>query len=92
MKANYLVCYDIADEKRLSRVFRFLKQRGVHMQYSVFYCRLTWEELVKLKGALKGIIDEKKDDLRIYPLPTDSKTIVMGCGDRVPEGVNIFLQ
>ncbi len=92
MKANYLVCYDITDDKRLARVFRFLKQSGVHIQYSVFYCRLTWEELVKLKHTLKGIIDEKKDDLRIYPLPAELKVIVMGCGDRLPEGVNIFLQ
>ncbi len=91
MKANYIVCYDIVDDKRLSRIFRFLKQRGIHIQYSVFYCRLTWEELVKLKMGLRSIIDEKKDDVRIYPLPSDSKTIVMGCGDRAPEGVDIFL-
>lgn len=91
MKANYLICYDIADVRRLARVYRFLKQNGIHLQYSVFYCRLTWEELRWLKGALKDIIDEKFDDIRIYPLPSDLKTIVMGCGDRVPEGVNIFL-
>lgn len=92
MKSNYLVCYDIKDEKRLTRVFRFLKQNGVHIQYSVFYCRLTWEELLKLKARLKEIINEKNDDIRIYPLPSDLKVEVMGCGDRVPEGVNIFLQ
>lgn len=91
MKANYLICYDIADDRRLGRTFRFLKQNGIHIQYSVFYCKLTWEELKKVKMVLKGIIDEKFDDIRIYPLPADSKTIVMGCGDRVPEGVNIFL-
>ena len=92
MKANYLVCYDIRDVKRLSRVFRFMKQRGVHIQYSVFYCRLTWEELIKLRGKLRDLINEKMDDIRIYPLPSDLKVVVMGRGDRVPEGVNIFLQ
>lgn len=92
MKANYLVCYDIRDVKRLSRVFRFMKQRGVHIQYSVFYCRLTWEELIKLKEKLRDLINEKMDDIRIYPLPSDLKVVVMGRGDRVPEGVNIFLQ
>lgn len=91
MKANYIVCYDIVDDKRLSKIFRFLKQSGIHIQYSVFYCRLTWEELLKLKIELKGIIDDKKDDVRIYPLPSDSKTIVMGCCDRAPKGVDIFL-
>lgn len=28
MKANYIVCYDIVDDKRLSRVFRFFKAEG----------------------------------------------------------------
>jgi len=92
MKANYLVCYDIADERRLSRVFKLMKHRGVHLQYSVFFCRMTWQNLLELKVRLSNIIDEKEDDVRIYPLPSDLKVIVMGRGDRVPEGVSIFLE
>ncbi len=91
MKANYLVCYDISDVKRLSRVYRFMKQRGIHIQYSVFYCKLTWQELLILKAELKKLINERYDDIRIYPLPSELKTIVLGCGDRVPDGVSIFL-
>ena len=34
--ARYLVTYDIADPKRLSRLFRFMKKQGVPLQYSVF--------------------------------------------------------
>ncbi len=92
MKANYVVCYDIKDERRLTRIYKFMKQRGIHLQYSVFYCRLTWQELIRLKERLKGIIDEKEDDVRIYPLPSDLKVAIMGRGDRVPEGVDIFLE
>jgi CRISPR-associated protein Cas2 len=91
MKANYLVCYDIADDRRLSHVLRYMKGKGVHLQYSVFYCSLTWQDLIKLKTELSERINHKEDDVRIYPLPADSKVIVMGCGDRVPEGVEIFI-
>jgi len=91
MTANYLVCYDIRDEKRLIKVFKTIKKRGLHIQYSVFYCRLTWRELVELKEKLKDIIDERKDDVRVYPIPQDMKVKVMGRGDRIPEGVDIFL-
>ena len=91
MKANYIVCYDIRDERRLTKVYRSLKQIGIHVQYSVFHCRLTWQELIELKGRLQGIIDEKEDDVRIYPLPQELKVSVMGCGDRIPEGVIISL-
>jgi CRISPR-associated protein Cas2 len=92
MKANYLVCYDICDPGRLSRLYRFIRKLGIHTQYSVFYCRLTWEELAKLKARAEDIIDAKVDDVRIYPLPSDLKVTVMGCGDRMPKGVDIFLQ
>lgn len=91
MKANYLICYDIADKKRLTRVFKTVKGKGLHLQYSVFLCRLTWKQLQELKERLNKLIDSKYDDVRIYPLPDDIKVEVLGCGDRVPEGVNIFL-
>jgi CRISPR-associated protein Cas2 len=91
MIANYLVCYDIREPKRLARVYRYMKARGVHLQYSVFHCRLTRPQLVELKDDLKEIIEEAEDDVRIYPLPGDMKVVIMGLGDRVPEGVIISL-
>lgn len=91
MTANYLVCYDIRNEKRLVKVYRTLKQMGIHVQYSVFHCRLTWQELIELKGKLQGIIDEKEDDVRIYPLPQELTVSVMGCGDRIPQGITLSL-
>ncbi len=91
MKANYLVCYDIREPRRLSRVYKLMKGRGLHIQYSVFHCRLTWNDLSDLKEKLADVIDERADDVRIYPLPAEEKVIIMGCGDRVPDGVEIFI-
>lgn len=90
MKTNYLVCYDIAKPKRLAKVYKVMKGNGRHLQYSVFHCSLTWPQLQNLKFLLNAIIDEEKDDIRIYPLPTEEKVIVMGCGDRIPDGVELF--
>lgn len=91
MTSNYLVCYDIADEGRLYRVYKETKTRGLHIQYSVFFCRLTRNELIELKKALNGIIERSEDDIRIYPLPSDMKVVVMGQGDRLPEGITFLL-
>lgn len=91
MKSRYLVCYDITDEKRLGKVFRFLKGRGLHLQYSVFLCKLTWPELGEVKERLSTLINPKEDDIRIYPLPADGKVTVMGQGDRVPDGVEAHI-
>jgi CRISPR-associated protein Cas2 len=92
MKTKYLVCYDIRDEKRLNRVYKFLRGYCLHIQYSVFYGIFDWEELMDLKNKLNELIDEYEDDIRIYPLPSDPYVIIMGQGDRIPEGVNVFLK
>ncbi|MBI5307890.1 MAG: CRISPR-associated endonuclease Cas2 [Planctomycetes bacterium] len=91
MKSNYIVCYDITNGKRLRKVFKTLSGIGTHIQYSVFFCKLTWQELKVLEEELEGIIDGNEDDIRIYPLPSGVKCVALGQGDRVPEGVEIFL-
>ena len=92
MKANYLVCYDITEPRRLAKVYKFIKGKGLHIQYSVFHCSLTWPNLLEIKEKLNYLIDEKEDDVRIYPLPAEEKVIVMVCGERVPDGVEIFIE
>ncbi|KWT94945.1 CRISPR-associated endonuclease Cas2 [Candidatus Magnetominusculus xianensis] len=91
MKSNYLLCYDIRNPRRLASVYKCVKSRGLHIQYSVFICRFTWKELIQIIEELNSIIDCSEDDIRIYPLPADLKPVVMGCGDRIPEGVSVFL-
>jgi len=92
MKANYIICYDIKDEKRLVKVHKYLKDRCLKLQYSVFYGYFDWKELTEVKEKIRELINENEDDIRIYPLPSNPRLIVMGQGDRIPEGVTIFLK
>lgn len=91
MRTRYLVCYDIADEARLTRVHRFLKGIGVPMQYSVFLCSFTWPELEQAVSRLNDLIDAAADDVRLYPLPAGDAIASLGCGDRTPEGTLVVL-
>lgn len=86
MRSRYLVCYDIADEGRLTRVHRYLKGMGLPMQYSVFLCSFTWPELQEVLSRLSDLIDATADDVRIYPLPTGEPIASLGSGDRTPDG------
>lgn len=52
---------------------------------------LSKEELKGLQIGLKQIIKNSEDDVRIYPLLSNVEAIIMGKGDKVPEGVWIFL-
>ena len=78
MRTTYLVCYDIADDKRLRKVFKTMRGYGDHLQFSVFECQLTAMDLVRLRSQLSLIIDHADDQVLIVDLgPAE------GRGDRV---------
>lgn len=84
MRITYLVCYDIADDKRLKRVFKTCKNFGDHLQFSIFECDLNTTEKVRLESALKEIIDHTKDQVMFVRLgPAE------GRGDRVITALGI---
>ena len=78
MRSSYLVCYDIADEKRLRRVFKVMRDYGDHLQFSVFECQLTPADLVRCRGELGAEIHHSEDQVLFVNLgPAE------GRGDRV---------
>jgi CRISPR-associated protein Cas2 len=91
MKAYYLVCYDIADERRLQKIYQFMKAYGMHIQYSVFLCKLGWQDLQMMKDALNTLVDIQEDDIRIYPIPRSMPVTVLGRGGCIPDGVDLYL-
>ena len=78
MRTTYLVCYDIADDKRLRRVFKTCYNFGNHLQFSVFECDLNPAEKIELESTLGKIINHKEDQILFVSLgPAE------GRGDRV---------
>ena len=55
----YLIAYDIADPKRLSRVHRALKREGLPVQYSVFTVVIKRKALLRLMGVLIVCLDSE---------------------------------
>jgi CRISPR-associated protein Cas2 len=56
-----LICYDIADPKRLRQVFAICKAHGDHLQYSVFKVALTDSGRVSLIAKLSDAIHHQED-------------------------------
>ena len=63
MHCFYLVCYDIADDKRLRKVFKTCGNFGDHLQFSVFECDLNPSEKIELETALVEIINHDEDQV-----------------------------
>lgn len=78
MRTTYLVCYDIADAKRLRKVFRICGNFGDHLQFSVFECDLSPSEKIEFENELLEIIERSEDQVIFVALgPAE------GRGDRV---------
>lgn len=65
---QYLICYDIANQKRLQRVHRKVSNAAVAVQYSVFLATLSDSELDALLASLQQEIECSEDDIRAYPV------------------------
>jgi CRISPR-associated protein Cas2 len=63
MRHTYIVCYDIADPKRLRRVFKVCKDFGQHLQFSVFECDLTASEKLVFEEKLLAEINREEDQV-----------------------------
>jgi CRISPR-associated protein Cas2 len=70
---RYLVTYDIADDKRRTKVMKTMRDHGDRLQFSVFRCELDGRELVALRASLSGTIHHADDQVLIVDLgPADS--------------------
>ncbi len=65
MRQSYLVTYDISDPKRLARVARVCEDHGDRIQNSVFECRLTPSDVIRLRARLERTIDRAEDQVLI---------------------------
>jgi len=68
-KKNFLICYDIADEKRVGKIGKLVEKNALRIQRSVyFYEQVSKEELTVLIEKVLVILDEEADDLRVYTI------------------------
>ena len=67
-RSFYIVVYDIVNDKRRTKVARYLESIGSRVQYSVFEIYLTKAEIEKMLQILKKLILEREDGIRVYSL------------------------
>jgi CRISPR-associated protein Cas2 len=80
-----VVSYDIHDDKRRNRIHKVLKNFGERIQFSVFECDLTKEQLLRMQHALKRIIEEEdQDSVRFYHLCDSCQRKIDRIGGIIP--------
>ncbi|MBD2580131.1 CRISPR-associated endonuclease Cas2 [Oscillatoria sp. FACHB-1406] len=64
----YLICYDITNDSRRTKVAKLLEAYGLRIQKSVFEVIADEQQYSKLAQKLSKLLDLKQDQLRFYPL------------------------
>jgi CRISPR-associated protein Cas2 len=68
MRSVYLVCYDVANDKRLRKTYKTMRGYGDPLQYSVFRCELSRLEKQFMKEALWAILNWDEDRVMLVDL------------------------
>jgi CRISPR-associated protein Cas2 len=63
-----VVCYDVTDDRRRTRLARALAAYGRRVQYSVFEASLDRALFDKLVCEVKSLIDARSDRVTVYRL------------------------
>ncbi len=65
----WVIGYDIANPRRLGKVYRRMCAHATPLEYSVFLFIGTAHGKEKCLADISQLIDVKHDDIRCYPLP-----------------------
>ena len=83
---RYVICYDIADDKRRKRVADVLDSHGDRIQESVFEIFVSRARFEGCLEVLESTINQQEDRLAIYALcaSCDRKAIYFGVSSDSP--------
>jgi CRISPR-associated protein Cas2 len=80
-----VVVYDIPDDKRRTKLSNFLEGYGRRVQFSVFECFLSLEEMRQLFEKSKKIVKPSEDNLRFYWISEEAVSRVLTIGGEEPK-------
>lgn len=66
---DWVIGYDIANPRRLGRVYRRMCAHATPLEYSVFLLVGTEDAKRRCLDEVAELIDAEADDVRCYPLP-----------------------
>jgi CRISPR-associated protein Cas2 len=80
-----LVTYDIPDDKRRLKLANLLEGYGRRVQFSVFECFLTLDEMRLLHQKVQKRVKAAEDNVRFYWISEDAVKRILTIGSSPPE-------
>ena len=86
-RRRYLVAYDIRDDRRLRNIATCMEGYGTRIQYSVFICDLTTQEVVLMRSDVEARMKPSEDSVMVIDLgyPGDpGRFLFLGHHEKLP--------
>ena len=80
-----LVVYDIPDDRRRTKLSKFLEGYGTRVQLSVFECFITLEEMRQLYERVEKRVNPEEDNVRFYWLSREAVSRTLTIGGESPQ-------
>jgi CRISPR-associated protein Cas2 len=80
-----LITYDIPDNKRRLKLSKLLEGYGRRVQFSVFECFLTLDEMRLLHQKVQKRVKAAEDDVRFYWISEGAMKRILTIGSLPPE-------
>ena len=79
-----IVVYDIPDNKRRKKLSDFLEGYGRRVQYSVFECFISLDEMRSLYEQIKKKVKPQEDNVRFYWISAEAVSRSLTIGSELP--------
>ncbi len=87
----YVIAYDIANDRRRTKIHKTLSGFGEWTQFSLFECHLSEKEMLRLRERLDKLIKPEHDNVRFYPLCTACMAKVDTVGSPKPAEKEVII-
>jgi len=74
---NWIVAYDIAEDRRRDQIATLLSHKGWRIQFSVFEVEMSAKEAGDLIGDMTECMDELVDRIHLFSVSRDTDRRVM---------------
>ncbi len=80
---QYVVCYDISDDRRRDRMARTLLDFGTRVQESVFVANLEDEQAERMRKRIGKVLSKEADRVHVFVVcaACERRTEVLGDGE-----------
>ncbi|MGC8628265.1 MAG: CRISPR-associated endonuclease Cas2 [Acidimicrobiales bacterium] len=78
MRARYLLCYDVRDERRLRAVHKLADAYGEVLHYSLFVCDLSVAEAITLMASMGRVVNQSVDSVVLIKLASGVQDNLLG--------------